>query len=215
MKLQFALMVAIVSLLSHGEVRRLAIEDWRTFPPRPLIENGDLVFRRDNGIWSRIFINASTRERRFSHTGIVAITNGRVRIIHADANEQTGKGRVRSEEWCSFFSESADGALFRYNGDAAIRNKIADEAKKRLNVPFDSGFDMSQTNKLYCSEFVRESVNAAVGRQVIGYTKVTADRGFVAVDDCYRSEMSMIAECGANAFAARKSCERRVAQGRR
>lgn len=169
-----------------------------------MVENGDLVFRRDNGVWSKIFINASTRERRFSHAGIVAITNGCVGVIHADANELTGTGRVRFEEWRGFFSESADGAVFRYNGEATIRNKIVDEAKKRLNVPFDSGFDMTQTNKLYCSEFVRESVNAAVGRRVIGYTRVPAGKGFVAVDDCYRSEMSMVAECVTNAVTARK-----------
>lgn len=199
-------MAEIVSLLSYGEVRQLAIEDWRRIP-QLTVENGDLVFRRDNGVWSKIFINASTRERRFSHAGIVTITNGCIKIIHADANERTGIGCVRSEGWSGFFSESSDGAVFRYNGDDAIRNRIADEAKKRLNVPFDTGFDMTQTNKLYCSELVRESVNAAAGRQIIGCTMLSVDKGFVAVDDCYRSEMRMIAECVTNAVAGTKGYE--------
>lgn len=206
-KLSFALMVVTVLLPLYGEVRRLTIDQWRTTPP-VTVEVGDLVFRRDNGVWSKIFINASTRERRFSHAGIVTRKDGHIEITHADANERTGVGCVRSEDWSGFFSESIDGALFRYAGGSAVRKLIVDEARSRLNVPFDTGFDMTQTNKLYCSEFVREAVNSAVGRQVIGYTNVALNKGFVAVDDCYRNEMILIAECCTNDVSSTKDCKK-------
>ena len=196
-QLKLAVMCTLASLLLNGEVRQVSIEKWRIAPPTS-VASGDLVFRRDNGVWSSLFINASKRDRRFSHAGIVVIEGGCVKVIHADANEHTGVGCVRSEDWSGFFSQSLDGALYRFTGDRESGRKIGDEARHRLGVPFDTGFDMTQTNKLYCSEFVREAVNSAIGRKVIGFTPTAETGGYVAIDDCYRGEMVLLAECGAN-----------------
>lgn len=59
-------------------------------------------------------------------------------------------------------------------------------AKRRLWVKFDSAFDMSETNRLYCSEMVRLAINEAVGTNFVGFTKVCG-RNVVAIDDLYRN----------------------------
>ena len=175
-------------------VEQVDICQWRECSPVET-QPGDLVFRRDNGVWSWFFIQASKREKRFSHVGIVLDGGKSPVIVHADASELTGVGCVRKQSWSAFFSESIDGALYRYDGVRYVREKIASEACKRLRVPFDTGFDMSNTNKLYCSELVQESVNGATSYDTIGYTIVANRKRMISIDDCYCTNMIKIAEC--------------------
>ena len=185
---------AMVPLLLWGEVGRSSISDWRDGPPVS-VKRGDLVFRKDNGVWSKFFVCASRREKRFSHVGIVDADGDDPLIIHANASETTGIGSVRRQRWSGFFSESLDGAVYRFKGTRDERERIALEARSRIGVCFDTGFDMLNTNKLYCTELVREAVNAAARREVIGFTTVADLKKLIAVDDCYKSEMSLVAEC--------------------
>lgn len=185
---------ALAPCLLLGDMAQVDLEDWRIHPPVDA-QLGDLVFRRDNGVWSWLFINASRREKRFSHVGIVVEGGKGARIAHADAHELTGVGCVRVQRWSEFFSESLDGAIYRYRGSVETRNQIAQEAVNRVGVPFDTGFDMSDTNKLYCTEFVRESVNAATKCQTIGFTSLGGLRRIVAIDDCLVTNMMKVAEC--------------------
>lgn len=193
--IKLTIISAIVPLLLWGEVGHSLISEWRKNPPAS-VERGDLVFRKDNGVWSKFFINASKCEKRFSHTGIIdGVSGGVPTIIHADADERTGVGCVRRQRWGDFFNESVDGAVYRFNGTNDEREKIAVEAERRIGVHFDTGFDMWDKKKLYCSELIRDAVNAAVNREVIGYTTVADCKTLVAVDDCYKAEMSLVAEC--------------------
>lgn len=195
MRVQTLVMVCLLAprLLSEV-VGQVDLSAWRKGPPVE-VQPGDLVFRRDNGVWSWFFIQASRRERRFSHVGIVVEGGASPFIVHADASELTGVGCVRRQRWSEFFAESLDGAVYRYEGTRQIRERIAAEALRRLGVPFDTGFDMTSTNKLYCSELVRESVNGATGLETIGYTRVAALKSMIAVDDCYATNMVKVAEC--------------------
>ena len=43
---------------------------WMSEPPVEL-RKGDLVFRRGQGFWTKYFVDVSTREKRFSHVGVV------------------------------------------------------------------------------------------------------------------------------------------------
>ena len=194
MRPQAIIACMFVPLLLKGGVEQVDIDKWKLSSPietRP----GDLVCRRDNGVWSWFFVHASTREKRFSHVGIIVVGGKFPLIVHADANELTGRGCVRQQTWAKFFSESIDGALYRYSFDQSVCNDIAHEALGRLSVPFDTGFDMENTNKLYCTELVRESVNAATTEDSIGYTWLRDLKRLVAVDDCYKTNAIKLAEC--------------------
>ena len=185
---------ALAPCLLFGKVAQVDLEAWRSRPPVDA-QLGDIAFRRDDGVWSWLFINASRREKRFSHVGLVVVEGNDPRVAHADAHEMTGIGCVRVQRWSEFFSESMDGALYRYDGSAETRKRIATEAVKRAGVPFDTGFDMSNTNKLYCTELVRESVNAATECQTIGFTCLGGLRRIVAIDDCLVTNMIKVSEC--------------------
>ena len=185
----------LVPPLMSEAAEQVDIRQWRKSSPVET-QPGDLVFRRDNGVWSWFFIQASKREKRFSHVGIVLDGGKNPIIVHADASELTGIGCVRKQNWAGFFSESVDGALYRYYGTRHVRVRIAAEACKRLGVPFDTGFDMSSTNKLYCSELVREAVNGATSYETIGCTILPNRKTMISIDDCYCTNMIKVAECG-------------------
>ena len=159
----------------------------------PIVELhiGDVVVRKGYGAWTHYFINCSSREKRFSHVGIVSEIGSDIALIHADADERTGYGFVHSECWRSFFSDALECAVFRFDGDSSVASNIAINAKRRLGVKFDSAFDMSETNRLYCSEMVRLAINEAVGTNLVGFTRVCG-RNVVAIDDLYRNSLRRI-----------------------
>ena len=182
-----ALVFLLLPILSAAEGFMCS---WQDCPPINL-KTGDLVFRRGQGIWTSYFINVSSREKRFSHVGIVVDGGDEPILIHADADERTGYGFVHTETWCSFFINTLECAVFRYDGDPSVASNIVVNAKRRLGVKFDSDFDMGETNRLYCSETVRIAINEAVGTNLVGSTDVCG-RKVVAIDDLYRNGFKRI-----------------------
>ena len=171
-------------LLSSLVVAEEAVgSDWKRLPP-PGLKVGDLVFRKGRGMWTRYFIRASTRDPRFSHVGIVVRTTPPALILHSDGNDLTGVGKVRTEEWEAFFEIASECAVYRYDGAEETARAFASHGLRRLGVTFDSSFDMSSTNALYCTELIREVVNEAAGTNVIGFT-VLKGRRIIALDDIY------------------------------
>lgn len=156
---------------------------WKSSPPAG-VKVGDVVFRKGSGMWTRYFIGASSREKRFSHVGIVVSVEPTALILHADGNDRTGVGKVRTEQWEDFFSIASECAVYRYSGDEETARSFARGGLRRLDVPFDPAFDMSSTNALYCTELIREVVNEAVGSELIGFTILKGHR-IIAIDDVY------------------------------
>lgn len=157
--------------------------DWRDFPPVHL-ETGDLVFRRGQGMWTRFFINASSREKRFSHVGLVVSNETEAVIIHADADDSTGIGQVRLQDWRGFFSNALECAVYRRSSQKTNPQKYAVVAMKYIGVPFDSSFDTSNTNRLYCTELIKTVIDQVEGQYYIGNTKGFGHY-FIAIDDLY------------------------------
>ena len=154
------------------------------------LRRGDLLLVRNRGIWSRFLIGASQRENRFSHVDIVITPHN---VVSVDVDEHTGKGVVRA---CAIESCAEEFAVYRYSGPDAekVRERIARAAEKRIGTPFDPAFDLKTKDRLYCTEMVRDCVNEAAGREVIG-TSRKGDFEYVAVDDCYRNEMTKVWDC--------------------
>lgn len=161
-------------------------DEWRVRAPDG-IHSGDLVFSRENGMFALTFWGASTRERRFTHVGIVIKDGETPVIMTADGNP---KGAT-CVSWREFFIDALDGAVYRH---ASLGAEVARVAKGMEGKPFDPAFDLKTKDRLYCTEMVRDCVNEAAGREVIG-TSRKGDFEYVAVDDCYRNEMTKVWDC--------------------
>jgi len=119
-----------------------------------LLRPGDLAFRRGQGLTSRAVL-AVGRGGYYSHVGIVAHDSTGWSVIHAVPGEGGGD-RVKREPVEVFFTphRAVAGAVMRM-ADAAAAGRAAADAAMKVGVPFDHGYELSDTGRLYCTELVR------------------------------------------------------------
>lgn len=124
-----------------------------------LFRDGDLVFRQGRGIFSGMFASMGKVPSRYSHVGMIAVRGARLVVIHADASELTGRGFVREEPVETFLNDAhaESAALYRVSGreeDGPARAARIAAGFAEARVPFDSDFDLSTEDALYCTEMV-------------------------------------------------------------
>ncbi len=163
----------------EGKRTRMSIESLTG-----ILDEGDIIFRYGNGVWSPVFRNVSLTEKRFSHAGVIIVEKGRFWVVHASAHEMNGVGYVSKVSLEQFLAVSSDYAVYRFGKEKNVRWRIAENAKSYIGRPFDSSFDIADRNRVYCTELVMHSVNDAVGYNAISPTVVNGV-SLVAPDDCY------------------------------
>lgn len=120
---------------------------------QPYLKNGDIILRSGIGFWSELFRQSNTRDKRFSHVGIVLVDeHGTVSVIHAEGDDLTGQGTVGIVSLEQFVGESVDIGVSRLRD--VDQNVFASEAKKYLGRPFDWKFDSESDLEVYCTELV-------------------------------------------------------------
>lgn len=153
------------------------------------LQPGDLIYRFGNGLYSAYFRSISQKDQRFSHVGIVVRVDadGPLSVVHAEADDYTGRGGVRQDRLADFLKEANDWAAYRLNREEAVRRNIADRALgyQRRNVPFDLTFDAADTTAFYCTELVQHCVNKAVGSPLLQARTQLQGKRFIAIDDTY------------------------------
>ena len=152
-----------------------------------IFENGDIICRLGNGVFSKWFKEASTREKIYSHAGIIKIENDSVFVIHAEASEFTGIGFVQKENIQTFLKGVQTWALFRLPVEDSIKNNIAENADFyfRRNTSFDLDFDSSCDEKVYCTQLIALAVNKALDDKLIKPNLILRGKHFYGVDDVY------------------------------
>ena len=174
------------------ELSGIELPPWAFAVPQGLAP-GDVVVRRQDGYLDHAFKNASTREKRFTHAGILVENDGRLVVASMFGSETIMRGELRLQSWLEYCAASVEVAAYRYSGKSAsdVRVGIAAAAKRRKGLPLDFAFDLTTKDRLYCTELVRDCINEAAGREVVGTTKAD-DFEYVAVDDCYRKDMEKV-----------------------
>ena len=117
-----------------------------------IIEDGDIICRLGDRLWSAMFKDFSIEDKRFSHIGIIQIVNDQVNVIHAEGTTKPEKDFVKAEPLADFLKVARSIGIYRL--DNIKKNKISDLAMEYINVPFDWQFDMSDESKLYCTELL-------------------------------------------------------------
>ena len=128
-----------------------------------LFENGDLIFREGRGAWSDLFRDFSPNIKTFSHVGLLCEIDGNLRVLHAEANDWTGRGTVRVTTIDEFTDSSVarQWAVWRLKLSMEERNLVVKNALSRQGVSFDVGFNLSDERSLYCTELIYVSLKQA------------------------------------------------------
>jgi len=147
-KKTFALasIIATLLLLLYAQYSEKSVE----IPPLSL---GDIVFRTQDGFGSDIARIASTSDHRFSHVGIVC-EESPIKICHASLVD----GEVVKDTAMSFFENATDFGIYKTKSPAIAVAK----ARSLIGTPFDHDYDSLDHSRLYCSEYIAESIVESV-----------------------------------------------------
>lgn len=153
----------------------------------PDFENGDLIYRHGNGIFSDYFMNMSKHEQLYSHGGIISKENDSIFVIHSEASEFTGIGGVKKEPLSIFLQNVSTWGVYRLEDSVQIRDSIVIIASEYLekNTPFDFEFDNTSDDKLYCTELLAISINKATQKTTIKTENAFRGKPYYALDDTY------------------------------
>jgi hypothetical protein len=135
------------------------------------IEDGDVILRLGDRLWSRVFMDVSPTDKRYSHLGVARVAGGRVTVIHAEGAASGGVGGVREDTLEEFVSVARAVGVYRAKG--ADGGLISAAAAELLDVPFDWRFDMDDSSSLYCTELLY----VALGRAAPGLALATVGVG--------------------------------------
>jgi hypothetical protein len=117
-----------------------------------LLEDGDIICRFGDRLYSHFFRGASIEDRRYSHTGIIRINDGFITVIHAEGTTRPGEDYVREDPLEEFISVSRAIGIYRLNIDDT--SLISSKALEYIGIPFDWQWDMNDNSKLYCTELL-------------------------------------------------------------
>lgn len=124
-----------------------------------LIHDGDIILRYGYGIISDIIVEQLDEPYALSHCGIVCKNDSFI-VIHSVSSSLYPIDGVQYQSMKDFVKDSKKNSLVVVRFKSPDKQKNASCISKRayyyLNkkVPFDHKFDIADTTKLYCSEFV-------------------------------------------------------------
>ena len=118
----------------------------------PYIEDGDIICRLGDRIWSMYFKELSPHDKRFSHLGIIRIRNNIVSVVNAEGLTDEGKDFVNEVLLIEFLKSAQKIGIYRMR---TIEGEVvSDTALEYIGIPFDWQFDMEDNSKLYCTELL-------------------------------------------------------------
>lgn len=126
--------------------------------PQEGLQSGDLIFRSGTGMAGQLLAEAAPKTS-YSHVGLVTIKQGAPFVIHASLGGENGKGQVIIDSLEDFLlrDKAIAVAVYRLPSDLVYLAPSAIEIAQnyvRQEVPFDTGFDLSNDERLYCTELV-------------------------------------------------------------
>ena len=129
--------------------------------PKNILQQGDIVFRRGEGIISEIVIRSDVNGM-YSHIGVIVEHNGSLKVVHAvpgEPDHEKDFDRVKLEPIDQFFSpyRSARGEVKRIELTDSQSNIIRQVAMSKVNdkIKFDHDYNLNDTTELYCTELVQ------------------------------------------------------------
>lgn len=137
---------------------------------KDLLQEGDIILRRGEGFVSSVIANLDEVEYNLSHCAFITKGQKDWMIIHSVSKGLSGFDGVQAETLDHFSATSVAKTLvvLRLKTDYNNRVNISKRARYYLDqkVPFDHGFDLSDTTTFYCTELLQRSIQDVLHRDV-------------------------------------------------
>ena len=158
-----AAFIGVVFFLFGGFIVRQFSDDGNRLKdiseiPQEALQNGHVICRYGDGIWSDWIIELNQRDRRYSHIGVLSVKEGKATVIHADTTDRFAiSGKVLEEPLETFTEQARRIGIFRLKGvDPA---QLVQCARHYLGRPFDWKMDATEKDSLYCSELIKAAID--------------------------------------------------------
>lgn len=154
------------------------------------LKNGFLICRLGTGYFSNYFKKYASKEKKYSHIGIVSKKDDTIYVYHSEASELTGVGCVKKEKLSSFLKGIKVYDFFEFKYPDSIKNKILEEVEGYYNkkTSFDLDFNSFNDREVYCSELIAISINNVLKTTVISPSLTLNGKKLFALDDIYLNE---------------------------
>lgn len=163
-----------------------------------IVQSGDVILRNGRGAVSRAARGFNRKDSAYSHCGIVQIENDSAWVYHALGGSCNPSGQLLRQPLAAFCNAQENDriAIYRYHINT-IQNKklallVADYYAKKL--PFDLFFNYDSNDKMYCSEFVFKSMNAALGGRLQYIISQQKPPLYVSIDDMYLNKDAQLVQ---------------------
>jgi hypothetical protein len=127
-----------------------------------LIKEGDIVLKNGYGTLSKTIVKLLDEKVKISHCGFLFWQNDSLFVLHSIAKEYSDHDGVQKIPIHKFLNDTKPNSLYvvRLKEDANTKENVLNTAFTYYNnkVPFDYDFNNSDDCKLYCSEFVYQSI---------------------------------------------------------
>jgi uncharacterized protein YycO len=152
-----------------------------------LLNDGDIICRLGDRIWSGFFKELSPNEKRFSHLGIVRLRENAVTVINAEGLAVERKDYVNEVLLKDFLKVAKRVGIYRLRTIEGY--KISDAALEYKGRPFDWHFNMEEDNTIYCSELLYVILKK-LDQSIILNTVWLKNYGkkIIPLDVCFQSE---------------------------
>lgn len=143
---------------------------------KTLLKDGTLVTRSDDDFESLTLQNFSTRERAYSHSGIVFKEDRIFVVYHCMAGIENPDGAMRRDPFDSFVnpSQKTGFGIFQYqlsNLETVHFHQLIQQ-DFIAKIPFDNSFDLMSDDSLYCSEMIYKNLKTASNGRIILPTSI-------------------------------------------
>jgi uncharacterized protein YycO len=151
------------------------------------LNDGDIICRLGDRLWSIFFKELSPNDKRFSHLGIIRIRDNTVSVINAEGLAVEGKDHVNEVSLKDFLKIAQSIGIYRLRSIEGDR--ISDTASEYIGYPFDWQFDMEDDSSLYCSELlyvILKKISPDIKLNTIWLKEI--GKNVIPLDICSQSE---------------------------
>jgi hypothetical protein len=166
-----------------------------------LVRDGDLILRTGTDAISDMFRKVNTRDKTYSHAGLVFMENGIPMVYNFMGSAQSPYERMRRDSLNSYI------APYNNSGFAVYRFTLSGNKKKKLHGisiryfkekrRFDPNFNLETDSLFYCTEYIYKALIETTQKKDYFPSTQMADFQFIAVDNLYsRKDMKLICKIG-------------------
>lgn len=166
-----------------------------------IVKDGDLVLRSGSDALSALFKKANTKDKTYSHAGIVFIENGYPFVYNCIGSANDPEALLKRDSLHAYISpyDNLGYAVYRFRINTAQVEKLHQVSiryfKERRR--FDPHFDLNTDSLLYCTEFVYKAMIETTKDKKYFPTTHAVNFSFVSVDNLFlRKDMKLVCKIG-------------------